>query len=236
VGSDGFRSEFAQLVRDLLDESYREAHTPIREPLREHLRGDVDDLAVHGESLENYDLPNLQLAFDAALARPGFSARIVGVAGQGRRFSDVSLSDLLTTTHLGVGAPEYVNVAAGPEETLPCLTWGVLLVTAPEGPVCVFVRQGEEHGPTPGVVVQAVAHDPELARCFLADVRTLMDEHDVFRNQVITIESDRRGRNRVVFLERRRWRKASSSCPRACSTASSATSSARPGTASRCSR
>jgi AAA+ superfamily predicted ATPase len=198
----GFRSDFARLVSDLLDESYREVSTPIRTPLRAHLGGDVDDLAVHGESLENYDLPNLQLALEAALARPGFSAAVVGVSGQGRRFSDVSLSDLLSTTHLGVGAPEYVNVAVGPTEMLPCLTWGVLLVTAPGGPVCVFVRQGEEHGPTPGVVLQAVAHDPALARSFLADVRALMDEHDVFRNKVITIESDRRGRSRVVFLER----------------------------------
>jgi ATPase family protein associated with various cellular activities (AAA) len=202
MSSDAFRSDFAQLIRDLLDESYRETHNPISVPLREHLGGEVDDLAVHGESLENYDLPNLQLALDAALARPGFSAQIVGVAGQGRRFSDVTLSDLLTTTHLGVGAPEYVNVAVGPREQLPCLTWGVLLVTAPEGPVCVFVRQGEEHGPTPGIALQAVAHDPELARRLLADVRALMEEHDVFRNKVLTIESDRRGRNRVVFLER----------------------------------
>ncbi|HEY8406666.1 MAG TPA: AAA family ATPase [Gaiellaceae bacterium] len=203
MSTEGLRSDFAQLIRDLLDESYREDKLPISEPLREHLGGDVDDLAVHGESLENYDLPNLQLALDAALARPGFSARIVGVSGQGRRFSDVALTDLLTAaTHLSVGPPEYVNVAVGPHETLPCLTWGVLLVTAPEGPVCVFVRQGEEHGPTPGVVFQAVAHDPDLARRFLADVRALMDEHDIFRNQVLTIESDRRGRNSVVFLER----------------------------------
>jgi cell division protease FtsH len=199
---EGFRSDFAQLIRDLLDESYREQMTPISTPLREHLGGDVDDLAVHGESLENYDLPNLQLALDAALARPGLSTHVVGVSGQGRRFSDVTLSDLLTTTHLGVGAPEYVNVAVGPSETLACLTWGVLLVTAPEGPVCVFVRQGEEHGPTPGIALHAVAHDPAVARRLLADVRALMDKHDVFRNQVITIESDRRGQNRVVFLER----------------------------------
>jgi ATP-dependent 26S proteasome regulatory subunit len=51
-------------------------------------------------------------------------------------------------------------------------------------------------------MVQAVARDPEAAPQFISDLRLLMDEHDVFRGQVITIEADRRGGRRVVFLER----------------------------------
>ena len=204
MSSDSFRSDFAQLVRRLLEESQRDS-TPVSEPIREHLGGDVEDVAVHAESLEAFDLPNLQLALDAALARPDVEARLLGVAGQGRRFGDIGLADLLSNEwHLGIGAPEYVNVPIGPNETLACLVWGVLLVTTPGGPLCVFVRQGQEHSGTPGLAVQAIAHDPELARRFLADLRVLMDEHDVFRNKMITIEADRYGRRQVVFLGRPR--------------------------------
>jgi ATP-dependent 26S proteasome regulatory subunit len=66
----------------------------------------------------------------------------------------------------------------------------------------VFIRRGEENGPVRGLMVQAVARDPAAASHFLADLRRLMHEHDVFRGQVITIEADRRGGRRVVFLER----------------------------------
>jgi ATP-dependent 26S proteasome regulatory subunit len=53
-----------------------------------------------------------------------------------------------------------------------------------------------------GITVQAAAQDPELASRFLADLRGLMDEHDVFRGQLLTIEADRSGARKVVFLER----------------------------------
>jgi hypothetical protein len=203
MDGEEFRSEFAQLVRDLLQESHR-VDTGLSDLLRQHIGGDVEDVPVHAESVESYDLPNLQLALDAVLARPGIEARLIGVAGQGRRFGDIGLADLLSNEwqQFGIGAPEYVNVPVGPQETLACLVWGVLLLTTPDGNVCVFVRQTQEHSPTPGLAVQAMARDPELARRFLADLRALMDEHDVFRNQLITIEADRYGRSHVVFLER----------------------------------
>jgi ATPase family associated with various cellular activities (AAA) len=201
MGDNTFRAELAQLVRELLDESQREA-APIGAAIREHLGGNIDELPVHAEELPAFELANLQLGLDVALARPGFSARVLGVAGQGRHFGDVGLADLITGQHFGLGPPEYLNAPVGPGRTRPCLAWGILLVTSPDGPLCVFVRRGEEHGPAPGLSVQAVAHDPEAAPRFLADLRALMEEHDVFRGQVITIEMDRRGGRHVVFLER----------------------------------
>jgi SpoVK/Ycf46/Vps4 family AAA+-type ATPase len=67
----------------------------------------------------------------------------------------------------------------------------------------VFIQRGEPHGPAQGgLTVQVAARDPELASQFLADLRRLMDEHDVFRGQLLTIEVDRGGSRTVVFLER----------------------------------
>jgi hypothetical protein len=199
-----FRRDLASLVRELLEESDRESN-PIGRPIREHLGMSDEDLAVHAEELSDFDLPNLQLALDATLARPGWSGRVVGLAGQSRHFSGVGLGDLMVHEHLSIGPPEYVNAPVGPGRTLPCLVWAILLVTAPEGRLVVFVHRGEAHGPMQGrITVQAAAQDPELAARFLADLRGLMEEHDVFRGQFLTIEADRSGTRKVVFLERPR--------------------------------
>ncbi len=197
-----FRRELAALVRELLNESSREGN-PISTPIREHLGLADEDLAVHAEELSDFELPNLQVALDAALARPGWHGRVVGLAGQSRHFSGLGLGDLLVNEHLSVGPPEYVNMPVGPGRTLPCLVWAVLLVTAPEGRLVVLVQRGEAHGPMQGkLTVQVAARDPEVASRFLADLRRLMEELDVFRGQLLTIEADRTGTRKVVFLER----------------------------------
>jgi histone H3/H4 len=202
--NESFRSDLADLVRQLLEESHREGR-PVGDPIREHLGEDAADLPVHAEELSDFELPNLQVALDAAIARPGVEARILGVAGHARHFSQLGLGDLLTTEHFAIGPPEYVNASIGPGRTLPCLTWGVVLVTGPDGPLCVFVHRGEAHGPMQGkLVVQASARDPQTASRFLADLRRLMAENDVFRGQLLTVEVDRTGSRRIVFLERPR--------------------------------
>jgi histone H3/H4 len=203
VGDEAtFRRELAALVQQLLNESHREGN-PICVPIREHLGLADEDLAVHAEELSDFELPNLQVALDAALARPGWQGRIIGLAGQSRHFSGLGLGDLLVNEHLSVGPPEYVNMPVGPGRTLPCLVWAVLLVTAPEGRFVVLVQRGEAHGPMQGKLsVQVAGRDPEIASRFLADLRSLMDELDVFRGQLLTIEADRTGARKVVFLER----------------------------------
>jgi histone H3/H4 len=200
--SSAFREDFAALVRQLLEESPRSSN-PVGVPIREHLGVAQEELTVHTEELADFELPNLQLALDAALSRPGWEGRVVGLAGHGGHHPDLGLGDLMANEHMSVGPPEYVNAPVGPGRTLPCLVWAVVLVTAPEGPLAVLVHRGQAHGPMRGgLTVQAAAEDGELASRFLADLRALMDEHDVFRGQLMTVEVDRDGSRSVVFLER----------------------------------
>jgi cell division protease FtsH len=201
VAKRKFRHELAQLVRELLNESAHQEHS-LAAAIAAHLGDGVEALPVYGEVLPSYEHPNVQLALEARLGEPGWDATVLGVAGQGRRFSDLSLADLVSVQHFGIGAPEYVNEAVGPGRTLPCLVWAVLLVSSPSGPLVVFVRRGDENGPAPGIAVQVLARDADLAQALLADLRRLMEELDVFRGQVITIEIDRRGGRSVVFVER----------------------------------
>jgi len=197
------RHDLAALVRQLLEESPRSSD-PVGAPIREHLGLSEDELVVHAEQLSDFELPNLQLALDAVLGRPGWEGRVLGVTGLGGgHYPGLGLGDLMANQHWGIGPPEYVNAPVGPGRTLPCLVWAVLLVTSPDGPIAVFVQKGDPHGPGQGgLTVQAAARDPELASGFLADLRRLMEEHDVFRGQLLTIEVDRGGSRRVVFLER----------------------------------
>jgi MoxR-like ATPase len=202
-GVDGLRAQLAELVSELLDEAQRQKpEDPLAAAIREHLGVDAGELPIHSEDLPTFELANLQLGLDAALARPGFSSRVLGIAGQGRQFGAIGLGELVTGSHLKLGPPEYVNAPVGPNRTLSCLAWGLLLITSPDGPLCVFVRRGPENGPVPGLTIQAISTVEDVAPGFLADLRALMHEHDVFRGQVITIEADRRGNRKVIFLER----------------------------------
>jgi SpoVK/Ycf46/Vps4 family AAA+-type ATPase len=195
-----FRHELGALVRQLLDESYR-VDEPVASLLREHLGVETTDLQVHTEELSDFELPNLQLGLDAALARPGYEARIIGMGS--RHFGPAGLAEFLTNENHAVGPPDYVNAEIGPDRTLPCLTTGIVLVDSAEGPLCIFVGRGEVHGPFQGrLIVQVASPEPDAARRFLVDLRQLMDERDVFRGQLVSVEVTRDGARKVVFLER----------------------------------
>jgi hypothetical protein len=202
---DGLRSDLGRLVRELLGER-TSAGRPVSAALRDHLGGDAQALPVVGEDLDSWELPNLQLALDAFVARPGHSADVVGLVGQGKRYAAFSLSDLLTDAEWvpDVGPPEYVSVPAGPDRTLACLDFALVLMRTPTGPAVVFVRRGLEGGPTPRLAVQVVASDQEAASALLGELRRLMVERDVYRGQMLTVSSDPYGGRNLVFLRRPR--------------------------------
>ena len=88
---------------------------------------------------------------------------------------------------------------------MACLEFAILLVTSPGGPLALFVRRGEDHGPMmpARVAIQVVAPGAGVAETFLADLRELMLEHDVYRGQVLTVKTDpHRGGRELIFLER----------------------------------
>lgn len=200
------RRALARLVRRLLDEPT--GTRGVGSLIVEHLGSEAGGYPVLTEELASWELANLQLALDAMLARPGWGARVVGIAGAGKRFSMLSLGDLIQCDegamggHFALGPPEYVTAPAGPGRTIPCLEFAVLLVASPQGPACLFVRRAEQHGPVASLAVQAVAQDRALAGTILADLRVLMLEHDVYRGQAITVEVDPHGGSSVAFLER----------------------------------
>ena len=131
--------------------------------------------------------------------------RIVGLMGHAKRYSATSLSDFLSDADWvpHVGPPEYINATVGPDRTLPCLDFALLLVTSPHGPLALFVRRSTEHGPmAPQLAIQVTAADGEGGAHLIGDLRRLMDEHDVYRGQVLTVKGDPHGGRDLVFLRR----------------------------------
>ena len=203
MAEDELRSQLGRLVRQLLQE--RDDSDPVADLLREQLGESAGELPVLIEELHAWDLPNLQLALDSAFERPGWEARVVGLSGQARHYHGLGLGDLLTgsTWNAGIGSPEYVNAPVGPGRTLPCLAFALLLVTSPEGPLAVLVRRGEPQGfGPPKLPVEAASPVEGVAASFLADLRRLIEQHDVYRGQVLTVKVDPHGGSEIVFLER----------------------------------
>lgn len=203
MGDDDLRSQLGKLVRELIRESDEEQ--PVTELLREHLGEGAGELPVLIEELHAWDLPNLQVALDAVCARPGWESRLVGLAGQARHYHGLGLGDLLVGPDwsMGLGSPEYVNAPVGPDKSMPCLAFGLLLVSSPAGRLALFVHRGEPQGfGPPSLGVEAASAENGLAGELLADLRRLLDEHDVYRGQVLTVKVDPHGGSEIVFLER----------------------------------
>ena len=201
---DELRDQVGRLVRQLVreDDSGTER---ITDSLRAHLGDRAIDLPVLTEEFQAWELPNLQLGLDALIARDGWSARTLGLSAHARHYG-LGLGDLVHGTEWGaaIGPPEYVNAAVGPDRTLACLAFAVLLIDAPDGPLAAFVRRGQEHGPMggAGLSIQATAPDDQNAAAFLAELRQLMDERDVYRGQMLTVTVDPMCGSQLSFVVR----------------------------------
>lgn len=115
----------------------------------------------------------------------------------------LSLSDLINEPHFEPGPVEYESVEVGPGKTHPCMLFGLLLLRGPEGPAVVFARRGDQQGgPSPGLKVEVFAVDADHASALLDELRELMREHNIFRGQMISLESNMWGQVKVAFRER----------------------------------
>ena len=150
------------------------------------------------------DLPNLQLGLDAALSRRGWEFEIVGLAGHASHYHGLGLADLLSGSDWipGAGSPSYVNASVGPGRTMPCLAFGLILAKAPDGPIALFLRPSEQGFGQMQLAVEGIAPREGAVAELFAGLRRLMDEHDVYRGQVLTVKADPHGGGEIVFLER----------------------------------
>src|SRR3989442_11555875 len=179
--------------------------SPLRELLDEHLGVDSSSVSVVSESFAPYDHVNVQVALTAYL-EDGRSHGLLGLLGQQRHYS--SLSDLLDVAHqlgIRVGPPDLVNLPIGPGETLACVQYGLYLVTDGDARFAVLLRGAEEQHGQAMVTLEVLADNRALALAFLAGIRRLIVELNVFRGQVLSFGDSQMGHMAIgpmVFHER----------------------------------
>jgi DNA polymerase III delta prime subunit len=202
---DRLADDLGLLARRLLDRLPDEDDRApqVGDRLREHLGEGATSMPVVNAHFPAWDQANLQIALDHALAREGCSCETVGVAGEARHHAGVGLGDMMRANHYAVGSVEHAEAPVGPGRTLACVDFAVLLITSPDGTLAAFLHRGDENPfqRASDIEVQVAAPDRERAEEFLATLRELIEEHDVFRGQVITIESSPQG-TQLVFAER----------------------------------
>ena len=191
--------ELASALRDLT--AWAAAHAPVEESplrarIRDHLGCDPAELPVVSKEIPVWERANLQVALDAYLAAGGRSHEYVGLSAQ--RGWHMGLAELAQRPQRGprgwvsygidpqAGPQEHVTVQVG-ERTIVCVAAGLFLIRDDEGPLIASVRSAEEHGPEPGLLVEAMAASREPAEAFLADVVRLMAVHNVYRGRVLEV-------------------------------------------------
>ena len=183
------------------------ATSPLKDILDTHLGDDCVGMPIISETFPPYDHANVQVAIDAYLGAAGRGFEVIGLSGQQRHHG--SLSDLIEMgRHMGIafGSVDFVNLPAGPDETMAVVQFGIYLVRDEGVPLVVLLRGPQEHhGPDQVVTLQILAAEGAPARSLLAEVRRLTVELNVFRGQVLSFGQSRMGymgAGPVTFHER----------------------------------
>jgi hypothetical protein len=175
---------------------------PLRRRVREHLGVEPAAMPVISEGFDPTELPNVQLALDAWLAEEGRTAELTGVISEHKRFAGIGLSDLLAVRPPGsMGPPppvegpvEYGNVELADGRVLPCLRSGLFFIDDRGTLLVVLVNTPPEHGPRQsGVYIEVAAAEREQAARFLAELRRLTRERNVYRGHVLSLTMDMYG-------------------------------------------
>jgi hypothetical protein len=171
---------------------WAQQHAPTPEPeirrrLREHLGADPAQLEVLSESLSPYDHVNVQVALEALDG----DVELIGISlDRGFRVSLAELAgaDAKYGMQLEPGPPEYAPVDVG-DRTISCLKSGLLLLRAGDEQLVAMIAPHEDEG-EPGVWLQAMSPQRATAEAWLARLRELMREHNVYRGKVLAFGGD----------------------------------------------
>jgi hypothetical protein len=103
--------------------------SPLLDRIRAHVGVEPTQLPVIAEEFDAFEHPNLQVAIDDCLKKPGRQADLVGVATENKRFMAMSLSDLLgRRAGLSEGPVDYVNFHLADDRVLSCVQFGLYLI------------------------------------------------------------------------------------------------------------
>jgi hypothetical protein len=205
AGDEITPQQFAEAFWRVSEWAIGEAHrgrSPFKERLTEHFGEDPATYPLTSESIAVYDLPNLQLALDAYLQGDGRQHRLVGFGGPVGHM-ELSLAGLVHDFGFGLaeGPVRRTVVPLEHGRSMTCVTTGLFLISDGEGRLAVLVVQGERGFDEAGLRLEVISREQEAGERFVADVRALMHEHNVFRGKVLALKGGDEMMNQGMSVE-----------------------------------
>jgi hypothetical protein len=170
----------------------RKRPSPLADLLTTHLGVDPSTLSVVVEPMTSAQRPNLQVALDAFLASGARESTLVGLHSPNRAHEGVSFAQALQRewSMLSVGTPEFSEIALGESEVLPCLDYGIYLVSEGDTRFAILVSKAAAYNPQIQQRVEVIAQTPERASETIAELRRLMRERNVYRGKIVRFEAN----------------------------------------------
>jgi hypothetical protein len=184
-----FAEAFQRLTEWAMGEA-RYGRSPFKERLTEHFGEDPATYPLTAEAIADYDLPNLQLALDAYLAEAGREHSLIGFGGPVHHM-ELSLAGLVHEFGFGLdeGPVRRTVVPLERGRTVTCVTTGLFLISEGEDRLAVLVLQGRHGFEEAGLRLEVIAPEQAAGERFVADIRSLMHAHNVFRGKVLALKA-----------------------------------------------
>ena len=206
--TSSFALAFKQFVDAMNAEAAKET-TPLFDRLREYLGPEPAKAPVVAEEFDNWEHPNVQVALDAVLGKPGRRSEIVGIAAQNKRFGQITFSDMLAGggpwgRPLSEGAVDYVNFHLEDEKVLTCVQYGLFLVTDGDERLTIYVAgpPTAEMGPRSRLRIEVACRQRDVAATLLREIKDAMRERNVYRGKAISLAPGQFGVQGAVKFHR----------------------------------
>jgi hypothetical protein len=165
----------------------------LRARILDHLGAAPSELPVVSAPLKGFERANFQVAVDAYLAVGDRGAELIGLPEMhGYRSGLAELvrsgaAGWMAEEGLGGESPvEYETVTVG-EREIVCVAAGLWLIDDGDTPLALLLRR-EDHGPAEAELgLEVMAPGRAAAEAFVAEIRALMAEHNVYRGRVLTL-------------------------------------------------
>ncbi|HET8599996.1 MAG TPA: ATP-binding protein [Segeticoccus sp.] len=167
--------------------------------------GAVEAVPVSAREWAAYEHVNVQVGLDAWLAEHEGAVRTVGVVGFQHR--DFGLAELLTSQDgygLGPGSVARVALPSGPGgQTVSCVRCALFLLTEEHRRTALLLRGGDSEMGRPSITLEAASTDPDAGEETLAELDRLVNQHNVFRRQVLSFGGDVFGPASILHFHER---------------------------------
>ncbi|MCQ1947405.1 ATP-binding protein [Arthrobacter sp. zg-Y1116] len=176
----------------------------ILDVLTEHIGVPAADVPIVSQDVPVHRFADLDISLEKIAGRDP-AARLIGVGG-GQQRQHQSLADIVLEGYgpVGIGQPDFVNLAVGPESTREVVALGLRLFAYEGVPLAVLQRAANPQYGRSGADVAVLGRNREASVGFLAELQEELRTNSILRGQVVSFAFDPYGQQGagVTFLAR----------------------------------